>query len=167
MKTVLALIAALAAPVLPALAETHDVRMYNRNAHGAMRYEPEFLRIAPGDSVRFIPEQPSHNAATIDSMIPDGATPFKSRINEDFTVTLTQPGSYGIKCSPHYAMGMVMLIEVGGAAPAPALPPTLPARARARLTEIIATAADRPAGQPDPAAGASAGATAGTAAVAP
>jgi pseudoazurin len=121
----------------PALAETHEVRMFNRNDRGSMIYEPDFLRIAPGDSLRFIPEQPSHNAATIDGMIPEGATPFKSKINQDFTVTLTVPGRYGIKCSPHFAMGMVMWIEVGEGAPRD-LPADLPNRARARFDEILA-----------------------------
>lgn len=127
------LISLIAAPVL---AETYEVGMYNRNDRGPMIYEPDFLHIQPGDSVRFIPTQPSHNAATIDGMIPEGAVPFKSRINEDFTVTLTEPGSYGIKCSPHYAMGMVMLIQVGEAAGAE-LPEDLPARARARFEAIL------------------------------
>ncbi len=122
----------------PALAETHEVQMYNRSENGPMIYEPSFLQIAPGDTVRFVPAQPSHNAATIDGMIPEGAEPFKSKINEDFSVTLTVPGSYGIKCSPHFAMGMVMLIEVGDA-PAPVLPEDLPARAKERFEAILAT----------------------------
>lgn len=135
MRYFLLMLALLAAT--PALAATHEVRLFNRNDRGPMIYEPDFLRIAPGDSVRFIPEQPGHNAATIDGMIPAGAEPFKSRINEDFTVTLTVPGSYGIKCSPHFAMGMVMLIAVGDA-PAPDFPADLPARARDRFDAILA-----------------------------
>lgn len=122
----------------PAFAETHEVRMYNRNDAGPMIYEPQFLRMAPGDTVRFVPAQPSHNAATIEGMIPEGAEPFRSKINEEFEVTLTVPGSYGIKCSPHFAMGMVMLIEVGEA-PAPDLPADLPARAKERFAQILAT----------------------------
>jgi len=121
----------------PAFAETHEVQMYNRSENGPMIYEPSFLSIVPGDTVRFLPTQPSHNAATIDGMIPEGAEPFKSKINEDFSVTLTVPGSYGIKCSPHFAMGMVMLIEVGDA-PSPVLPEDLPARARERFEAILA-----------------------------
>ncbi len=121
----------------PAFAEVHEVRMYNRNDQGPMIYEPQFLKIAPGDSVRFIPTQPSHNAATIDDMIPEGAESFKSKINEDFTVTLSVPGSYGIKCSPHVAMGMVMLIHVGEDAET-TLPEKLPKRARERFEQILA-----------------------------
>ena len=138
MKTAALILSLLAAP---ALAETHQVQMFNRSDNGPMIYEPSFLRIAPGDSVRFVPTQPSHNAATIDGMIPAEAEPFKSKINEDFTVTLTVPGSYGIKCSPHFAMGMVMLIEVGEDA-ATTLPATLPGRAKQRFEQIITARPD-------------------------
>ncbi len=41
--------------------------------------------------------------------------PFKSRINEEFTLTVTEPGLYGVKCTPHFAMGMVGLVQVGDA----------------------------------------------------
>lgn len=125
----------LAAPVL---AEVHEVEMFNRNETGPMIYAPQFLRIAPGDSVRFIPTQSSHNAATIEGMIPAGAEPFRSAINEDFTVTFTEPGSYGIKCSPHFDMGMVMLIHVGDGIET-TLPADLPPRARERFEAILAT----------------------------
>lgn len=117
-------------------AETHEVQMLNRNAEGPMIYQPQHLTIAPGDTVRFLPTQAGHNAATIDGMIPEGAAPFKSKINQPFEVTLTVPGRYGIKCSPHYAMGMVMMIDVGAVTPGP-LPAALPARARQRFTTIL------------------------------
>ena len=122
----------------PLFAETHEVGMYTRNDDGPMIYDPQFLRIAPGDSVRFVPSQPGHNAATIDGMIPQGAEPFRGQIDEDLTVTLTQPGLYGIKCSPHFAMGMVMLIEVGAAGER-RLPDDLPNRARQRFEAILET----------------------------
>ena len=125
----------------PLIAETHEVQMFNRNEQGAMIYQPEYLQIAPGDSVRFIPTQPSHNAATIDGMIPEGATPFKSKINEDFTVILTESGRYGIKCSPHFAMGMVMVIDVGNVDVAQELPEDLPKRAMQRFHDILAVGA--------------------------
>lgn len=129
-----ALAATLAA--LPVWAEVHEVKMLNRNEQGPMIYEPQFLRIAPGDSVRFLPTQPGHNAATIDEMLPEGAAPFKSKINQEFEVAFDIPGTYGIKCSPHYAMGMVMVVQVGDDAIA-AIPEGLPARAAERFQSII------------------------------
>ncbi|AGT11445.1 pseudoazurin [Paracoccus aminophilus] len=124
----------------PAFAEVHEVKMLNRNEQGSMIYEPQFLRIQPGDSVKFLSSQPGHNAATIEGMLPEGATAFKSKINQDFEVSFEVPGTYGIKCSPHYAMGMVMLVQVGAEEIGP-LPEGLPKRAEDRLKEIIAAAA--------------------------
>ncbi len=80
--------------------------------------------------------QPGHNAATIEGMIPANAESFKSKINDTFEVTLTEPGAYGIKCSPHYAMGMVMLIEVGDKSEV-TLPEGLPNRTAERFEKII------------------------------
>ncbi|MDT1063759.1 pseudoazurin [Paracoccus sp. CPCC 101403] len=121
----------------PALAEIHEIRMLNRGDSGPMVYEPSYLNIAPGDTVRFLPTQPGHNAATIDGMLPPGAEPFKSKINDSFEITLSAPGAYGVKCSPHYAMGMVMLIEVGASSEV-ALPDGLPKRTAERFAKIIA-----------------------------
>lgn len=114
--------------------------MYTRSNNGPMVYEPQFLSIAPGDTVVFVSEQPGHNAATINGMIPEGAEPFKSKLGQDFTVKLTEPGLYGIKCSPHYSMGMVMLIEVGEQTDR-TLIEDLPHRARQRFEAIIEAAA--------------------------
>jgi pseudoazurin len=50
---------------------------------------------------------------SIDGMLPEGAEPWKGKINEQITVTFTKPGLYGYKCQPHYGLGMVGLIEVG------------------------------------------------------
>lgn len=137
MKPILLLTSLIFLTAQPVWAETHEVQMYTRNARGPMVYEPDFLRISPGDKVRFIPVQPGHNAATINGMTPKGAVPFKSQINEEFTVTLTVPGGYGIKCSPHFAMGMVMLIEVGDS-PETIFPADLPHRAKDRFDAILA-----------------------------
>ncbi|MFP3371185.1 MULTISPECIES: pseudoazurin [unclassified Pseudomonas] len=126
----LLLASALLAPA--ALAEVHEVKMLNRGSEGAMVYEPDHLRIAPGDTVRFLPTQSGHNAASVTGLLPTGAEPFKSKLNQPFEQTFSVPGVYGIQCIPHLAMGMVMLIQVGDA-PAAGLPASLPARAQARF----------------------------------
>ncbi len=124
---------------LSALAETHEVRMLNRNDTGPMPYEPDYLVIRPGDTVRFLAASPGHNAATIAGMIPEGGEKFTGRIDEEIEVTLTATGIWGIKCSPHYTMGMVMLIQVGDTPATEAdLPDDLPEAARQRMIEIIA-----------------------------
>ncbi len=121
-----------------AVAEVHEVKMLNRGASGAMVYEPDFLRLQPGDSVRFVATHSSHNAASIEGLLPAGAAPFKSKINQPLEVTFDVPGFYGIQCSPHVSMGMVMAIQVGepGAA-APVIPANLNPRAGQRLASII------------------------------
>lgn len=96
-------------------AETFEVKMLNGNATGGMAFEPDFLSLKPGDKLKFLATQRGHNAATIDGFLPEGAAPFKGKINEEIEITFTQEGFYGIKCSPHYDMGMVMLVRVGDA----------------------------------------------------
>jgi pseudoazurin len=90
-----------------------EVKMLNKGEKGAMVFEPDLVKAAPGDTIRFVPTDKGHNAETIKGMLPEGATPFKSKFNEEFTVTLDKEGVYGVKCSPHYGMGMVALVEVG------------------------------------------------------
>ncbi|MBW3098292.1 pseudoazurin [Pseudohoeflea coraliihabitans] len=111
--TRLALAATLTFTIGAVQAAEFEVKMLNKGAAGTMVFEPDLIRAAPGDTVRFIPVDKGHNAETIKGMLPDGAERFKSKFNEDFTVTLDQPGVYGIKCTPHYGMGMVALIIVG------------------------------------------------------
>lgn len=96
-----------------AIAENFDVQMLNKGAEGAMVFEPAFVRAAVGDTVTFLSPDKGHNAESIEGMLPEGVEPFKSEMNKDFTLTLTAEGVYGIKCTPHYAMGMVALIQVG------------------------------------------------------
>lgn len=118
---------------LPAGAETWEVRMLTRGAEGAMVYEPDHLRIAAGDTVRFLPTQSGHNAASLSGLLPEGAEAFKSPLNKPFEQTFSVPGLYGIQCIPHLAMGMVMLIQVGEPGSQVAVPQSLPERARERF----------------------------------
>ncbi|ODT77947.1 MAG: pseudoazurin [Pelagibacterium sp. SCN 64-44] len=111
-KTLITLVA-LGGMAAPALAADYEVHMLNKGEAGAMVFEPAFLQIEPGDTVTFLPTDKSHNVETIKDMIPDGAEAFKSKINETYTVTFEVPGIYGVKCTPHFAMGMVALIAVG------------------------------------------------------
>ncbi len=96
-----------------AFAETFEVKMLNKGTEGAMVFEPAFIKAAVGDTITFVSPDKGHNAETIEGMLPEGAEPFKSKMSEDFSVTLTVEGVYGVKCAPHYAMGMVALIQVG------------------------------------------------------
>ncbi|MCL7998091.1 pseudoazurin [Brucella sp. 21LCYQ03] len=131
--------ALMVASAFPALAETFEVKMMNRGEKGSMVFEPDFLKLAPGDKVKFIATHKSHNAATVDGMVPEGNPGFKGKINEEIEVTFDQAGFYGIKCSPHYGMGMVMLIKVGEVElPQSYREVKFPARAKTRFDEIFA-----------------------------
>lgn len=91
----------------------HVVKMLNKGERGVMVFEPDMIRAQPGDTVRFVATDKGHNAEAIKGMIPDGADRFKGKINEEIVITLGAEGVYGVKCAPHYGMGMVLLIAVG------------------------------------------------------
>ena len=111
----------LAAPALllalagAGLAAEHEVHMLNKGEAGMMVFEPAFVKAEPGDVIHFVPTDKSHNVEAIKDILPAGVEPFKSKINEEYTLTVTEPGLYGVKCTPHFAMGMVGLIQVGDA----------------------------------------------------
>ncbi|ANK88077.1 MULTISPECIES: pseudoazurin [Rhizobium] len=105
--------AALIASAAPLLAADHQVQMLNKGADGAMVFEPGFLKIAPGDTITFIPTDKSHNVETFKGLIPDGVAEFKSKPNEQYQAKFDVPGAYVVKCTPHAGMGMVALIQVG------------------------------------------------------
>jgi len=109
------LLGALAALALAssAVAAEIEVKMLDKGAEGMMVFEPALVKIEPGDSVKFIAASKGHNVESIKGMIPAEATPFAGKVSQDTTVTFDKPGVYGVKCLPHYGMGMVALIVVG------------------------------------------------------
>jgi pseudoazurin len=90
-----------------------EVKMLNKGAAGAMVFEPALIKLAPGDTVKFVPTDKSHNAESIPEMTPQGGESFIGKMNEQVEIAFKQPGVYGIKCKPHYGMGMVALVVVG------------------------------------------------------
>lgn len=96
-----------------AVAEDFEVQMLNRGEAGSMVFEPAFLRLAVGDTVKFIATDRGHNAESISGMMPEDAEEFEGKINEEIEVTYDVEGLYGVQCKPHFAMGMVMTIAVG------------------------------------------------------
>lgn len=132
-----------AAGGMPAAAKDIVVHMKNQGADGSMVFEPSFVKASPGDVIHFKPTDPSHNAETISTMLPAGATPMKGVMNKEAVLTVTKPGLYGIKCMPHYSMGMVALVQVGkptpadiSAAKAVKLPPFAAKRMNAALAQV-------------------------------
>ena len=99
----------------PAAAANHTVKMLNSGPGGAMVFSPALIKVAPGDTVTFEPTHPTHNAESINGMIPAGAAAFKGALSKPLTVKFSKPGVYGYKCTPHYGMGMVGAVVVGSA----------------------------------------------------
>lgn len=118
-----------------AFAETFEVQMLNKGTDGErMVFEPAFIQVQPGDTVKFVAADKGHNAEVGKGMLPDGAEGFKGKINEEIEVTLDTAGVYGVICKPHYAMGMVMTIAVGDAeVPDSFLEGRVPKRAKERF----------------------------------
>ena len=113
MKAVFMGAAALLALASVAAAAEVEVKMLDKGTEGVMVFEPALVKIEPGDTVKFVATNKGHNAESIKGMLPEGATPFVGKINQEIAVTFDKPGVYGVKCLPHYGMGMVGLIVVG------------------------------------------------------
>ena len=98
-----------------AQAETFEVKMLNKGEAGTMVFEPAYVKAMPGDVIHFIATDKGHNVESIKGMLPEGVERFKSKFNVDYELTVNAEGLYGLKCTPHYGMGMVALIQVGEA----------------------------------------------------
>jgi pseudoazurin len=124
----------------PAGAADFQVHMLNKGAQGAMVFEPAFVKVAPGDTVTFIPTDKGHNVETIKDMLPEGADAFRGKMNETYKVTFDKPGAYAVKCTPHVGMGMVGVVVVGDAPANLDAVKTgkLPKKARERLDAALA-----------------------------
>ena len=96
-----------------ALAAEVEVQMLNKGETGAMVFQPEVVKIAPGDTVVFKATDAGHNAETIKGLLPDGAEAFAGKMGKDVSVTFDKEGVYGVKCKPHVSMGMVAVVVVG------------------------------------------------------
>ncbi len=81
------------------------------------QWRPLVTFAQPGDTLRF-KGMTGHDTATIEGMIPEGATPWQSKLGEEaFSVTLDKEGAWIYKCTPHITTGMVGVVVVGDARP--------------------------------------------------
>jgi pseudoazurin len=139
LKTMLAS-SALIVAMTPVMAADFKVQMLNKGEAGTLVFEPALTRVAPGDTVTFVPTDKGHNAESITDIMPEGAQPFKGGISQEVAVTFDEPGVYGVKCLPHFALGMVALVVVGAAPPnvAQIEGAKVPKKAHERLEAIAA-----------------------------
>lgn len=137
-KTIALALAAVLAAGTSALAADHEVKMLNKGEKGVMVFEPDLIKVAPGDTVTFKATDAGHNAETIKGMLPDGAEPFAGKMGKDVSVTFTEPGVYGVKCKPHLGMGMIAAVVVGEPVNLEAVKAVKnPGKAGKKFTEIL------------------------------
>lgn len=93
-----------------------EIQMLTRDPEGSglQVFKPRLITAQVGDTIRFVPTDPTHQSSSIEGMIPDGARGWEGAINEPVEYVVPTPGIYGYKCVPHYAAGMVGLIIVEG-----------------------------------------------------
>lgn len=138
-----ALLFGAALSVSPASAKDIVVQMKNKGADGIMVFEPAFVQAAPGDKIHFVPADPGHNAELIPGMSPKGVSPSAGAMNQEFVLVVAKAGLYGIKCKPHFSMGMVALVKVGKGASSNAVTAAavvLPPLAKKRMVPLLAAA---------------------------
>ena len=88
-----------------------EVKLLNKGIDGGtMAFEPAFVKIALGDTVKFRSPDRGHDAEYIRGMLPDGATPFVGKHGQDIAVKFEREGVYGVKCLPHYGICMVVMV---------------------------------------------------------
>lgn len=102
------------ASVQAALAADHEVKMLNNGADGLMVFEPGYLKIEKGDTVKFLATDRGHN--TVSHAVPDGGPTWKGAFDEEVSVTFDTEGVYIYRCEPHTMLAMVGVIQVGQAA---------------------------------------------------
>lgn len=107
------LLSALALALASAFVSAKDieVKMLNKGTDGVMAFEPNFVKADIGDTITFVPTDKSHDA--VSRLVPDGAKPFKGKLNEKITYKLEKEGVYVYICTPHQAMNMSGIIQVG------------------------------------------------------
>lgn len=77
-------------------------------------FKPRIIEANVGDTIRFVPTDPTHQSSSMAEMIPEGARGWEGKINQVVEYVVPKPGIYGYQCTPHYAAGMVGIIIVNG-----------------------------------------------------
>jgi len=93
-------------------AADHTVKLLSQGSDGKiMVFEPNFIKIAQGDSVTFVPSDATHNAESFS--VPSEKSSFNTPYGEATRVTFSEKGVVLVKCLPHFALGMIGVVQVG------------------------------------------------------
>ena len=88
--------------------------MVNSDASGqVMVFDPPFIKANIGDTVTFLPTDMLHNSQSVPGLIPSSASSWNGAMNEKITIELNTEGVYVYQCTPHIALGMIGVIQVG------------------------------------------------------
>lgn len=110
----IAIAALLAIAPAGALAAEHVVKMLNDNGKGEyMVFEPSYIEAAPGDTVKFVAVDQFHMPRRCPRFGPKARRHFRANSPKTSALTIEELGVYGIKCQPHYPMGMIALVVAG------------------------------------------------------
>jgi pseudoazurin len=142
-----ALLGALLAGTAAGAAE-FTVNMVNKDAKGRiMQFEPAFLKVAPGDVVHFVAVDKGHDTESLAGGVPEGAEGWKGKVSQNIDVTFTVEGLYAYKCTPHFVLGMIGLIQVGDTVPNLDAVTALKyqGKSKTRIGELLAEQAAAPA----------------------
>ena len=97
-------------------AENFDIKMVNADASGqVMVFDPPFVKANIGDTVTFLPTDMLHNSQSVPGLIPSSASSWNGAMNEKIVIELKTEGVYVYQCTPHIALGMIGVIQVGEA----------------------------------------------------
>ena len=117
---------------------SQEVRELNKGDQGMFVFAPDLVWAQPGDTLVFKASDKGHDVESVEGMIPEGTTLFKSKMNEDLSVTFDKPGIYVFKCQPHVFMGMVGVVVVGDPVNLDKIDAAkLPGKGRLHLQELI------------------------------
>lgn len=94
-------------------AAEHTVEMKNMGADGPMVFEPAVIKVAVGDTVKFVLVDQLHNSESVEGLTPEGSVTWQGEMNQDISVTLDKEGVYVYQCTPHVMLGMVGVIVAG------------------------------------------------------
>lgn len=82
-------------------------------ASGLFRFEPDFLRVAPGEEIAILNSRGDHTVHSAPPLWPEAAPPVGVSHTREARVAFPVEGLYGFRCRLHGQYGMVMLVVCG------------------------------------------------------
>lgn len=92
------------------------VEMLNKDKEANLTnvFKPGLVKIAKGDTVKWVATNPGHNVSFVQGGVPAGVALFASGFDKEIKFKFEKPGIYLYKCTPHAGLGMIGLVVVGG-----------------------------------------------------